>query len=441
MKKVVLVDGVRTPFMRAGTIPGLTATELGVVPPKALIERYPDIPKSVDYVIGANIGNQALHPDGSNMGRLLALRAGIPKSVGAWTVNINCATGLHAVADAAKTIALGTARSVLVVAVEVMADYPALYTRKQRNEFVKAFLIARKKQKPWVKFPQLAAQWVKIQALRHSPLWAIDLGLVDPTTKLRMDQSADLIAHRWNISRKEQDLFALESQRRASAAQKSGRLAEEIVPFKDIAFDNGIRHNQTLEQLARLKPQYPRGFTFNDETIPGTVTPGNSSQITDGACSLLLADEEFARSMGWPILARINPEQWAVAGCDPSTFGFAPSLAIKKLLDATGLSLSDLDLIESNEAFAAVVLAQMRGLSSKRYCEQIGIAEPLGDWELEKTNVNGGGVALGHPISASGARLTLTIAKELKRSQKERGLVTLCIGGGQGEALVLERGE
>ena len=412
MKKVVLVDGARTPFLKAGTVPGLTASELGIVPAMALIERYPAIPLVVDYVVGANIGNQVLHPDGSNLGRILAIRSGIPLKVGAWTVNVNCATGLHAVIDAAKTIATGSAQCVLVIAVEVMSDFSAVYSRNQRAEFIKLLHLLRKKQKSWQNVPAFLAQWLKVRFMLHNPLWMIDLGLVDPMTKLRMDRGADLLAESFHVSRKEQDLFALRSQKLAYEAQKSGRLAKEIVPFKDIADDNGIRPNQTLEQLSNLKPLYSGG----------TVTAGNSSPITDGACALLLSDEEFAKFMGWPVLAEMQADWWTLAGCNPKDFGYAPVFAVQKLLDNSRKQVSDFDFIETNEAFAAAVLAQMKAL----------------DLPEERTNVNGGAIAIGHPLSASGARLVLSCAKELQFSQKALGLVTLCIGGGQGEALILE---
>lgn len=412
MKKIVLVDGARTPFLKAGTIPGLTASELGVAPAKALIKRYPAIPLAVDYVIGANIGNQILHPDGSNLGRVLALRSGIPLNVGAWTVNVNCATGLHAVIDAAKTIATSSAKCVLVITAEVMSDFSAVYSRNQRAEFIKLLNLLRAKKKSLRSVPGFLAQWLKIQTMRHNPLWTIDLGLVDPMTKLRMDQGADLLAETHRVSREEQDLFALRSQRLAFAAQKSGRLAKEIVPFRDLAEDNGIRPNQNLEQLSNLKPLHPGG----------TVTAGNSSQLTDGACALLVADEEFAKFMGWPILTKIRADWWALAGCDPKAFGYAPVFAIQKLLDISRKQISDFDFIETNEAFAAVALTQMKAL----------------DLPEERTNVNGGAIAIGHPLSASGARLVLSCAKELQLSQKALGLVTLCIGGGQGEAIILE---
>lgn len=436
MKNAVLVDGVRTPFLRAGTIPNLTATELGSVPIHALLQRYPDAPKVIDFVIGANVGNQILHPDGSNIARILAMACGLPRHIGAWTVNVNCATGLHAVIDAAKTIAVGSAKCVLVAAVEVMSDYPAVYSRRQRAEFyrMQTMLAARKKQKGTGKLGTTAALGARATSMRfmpHKPLWLIDLGLVDPMTNLRMDQSADLIAKEWDVSRKEQDLFALESQRRASAAQASGRMTHEIIPYGKFSNDNGVRHDQTLAQLAHIRPRYSGG----------TVTPGNSSQITDGAAALLVAEEDFAKVQGWPVLAKLHADWWTLMGCDPRYFGYAPAIAIKTLMDARGMRLSDLDLIETNEAFAAVVLAQARALTSPRYCDLLGMGKPLGDsFYFERTNVNGGAIALGHPISVSGARLLLTCAKELKIRQKELGLVTLCIGGGQGEAMIIERG-
>ena len=433
MHSAIIVDGVRTPFFKAGTLPNLNAVTLALTPIRELQRRYPDFEKKLDLVIGSNIGNQLLPPDGSNFARVILLNAGFPHHIGAWTVNINCASGLHAILDAVKQVELGLANFILVIATEVMSDYAAVYSREQRTIFTEAFGAAKSKSAWWKKYPKLLKLWAKIQLMRHDPKWMIELGLTDPTINLRMDKVTEKIAAEWQISRYEQDLFALESQRRASAAKKAGRLAEEIVDFGlpgqgNFKDDNGIRDDQTLEKLARLRPIQTNG----------TVTPGNSSQVTDGAVAILVANEEFARGNDLPILAGMKSHFSAVAGCDPERMGLGPVSAIKKLLNRTGLKLSNVSLIETNEAFAAVVLAQSKALASQKYCSEFGLGTAAESLAFERTNVNGGAIAIGHPVSASGGRLVLTCAKELRRRNENLGLVTLCIGGGQGEVAVIE---
>lgn len=415
MTKAVIVDGCRTPFLKVGTIKNLSAVEMALAPVKHLQKKYGDLFKLLDRVIGANIGNQIMHPDGSNLARVIQLNANIPQHIGAYTININCASGLMAVIEAVKEIELGLADAVLVVAVEVMSDYVAVYPRQQRAQFAKLYEVSRKKAPMWRRLLSLIKEWVKMKMMPHKPEWAINLGLTDPVVKLRMDQIADKIAKEYNISREEQDLFALESQRRAKRATQSGRFKEEIVPL--LRDDNGIRFDQNLEMLARLKPRYEGG----------TATPGNSSQISDGAVALILASEEFAAKYGLPKLATMSSKKTAVAGCDPAMMGLGPVKAIQQILNKNDMRISDIDLLETNEAFASVVLAQLKDL------KQMGL-------DVSRVNVNGGAIALGHPISASGARLVLTCAKELEYRKATTGLVTLCVGGGQGVAALLERG-
>lgn len=429
MHKAVIVDGARTPFLKAGTIPNLTATTLGATLIREFMKRYPGIKNELNYVIGANIGGQFLPPDGSNFARVALLNAGLPKQIGAWTVNVNCASGLHAVLDAVCRIEVGDAKCVLVIGAEVMSDYHALYPREQRGVFAELDRISRSKESMRTKLPKLAKIFAKKIAMPHNPRWMLEVGLTDPFIKMKMDLVAEEIAAEWGIARKEQDQFALESQRRASRARAAGRFAQEIIPFEGFSHDNGIRDGQTIEQLARLKPTYPGG----------TITPGNSSQISDGAAVILIAEEEFAKSFGLPTLARMSMRHSALVGCEPNRMGLGPVAAIKEVLDRTPYTLSDFDIIEDNEAFATVVLAQAKAFASQKYCGRFGLEKAPGKLDFERVNVNGGAIALGHPLAASGTRLVLTCAKELALRDKNLGLVTLCIGGGQGEAAVIER--
>ncbi len=421
MPSAVIIDGLGTPFLKAGTIPNLTASEMALTPVKALFERYPKLQESCDCVVGANIGNQMQHPDGSNLARVILLRAGLDPRIPAWTVNINCGSGLHAVLDAVKNVELGQYKCVLVVASEVMSDYAAVYPREQRSQFARLYEASRKKAPMWRKLLSLAKEWAKLKLMPHDPEWTLRVGLTDPVCKLGMDEIADKIAEEYKISREEQDLFAWESQRRAKAATLSGRFKHEIVPFHGIDQDNGIRMDSNLTALSKLRPLHKGG----------TVTPGNSSQITDGAVALMVASEDFAKRKDWPVLAKMDSKFSAIGGCVPERMGLGPVVAIKKIFSSDWCTLDDFDVIETNEAFAAVVLAQQKEFELVKH--NFGRLSP------EKVNRNGGAIALGHPISASGARLVLTCAKELELTGATIGLVTLCVGGGQGVAACLER--
>lgn len=412
MERAVLVDGCRTPFLKAGTIKNLRAADMAAVPVNCLKERYKQVFNLLDRVIGANIGNQILPPDGSNLTRVIQLKCGIPETVGAYTVNINCGSGLMAVIEAVKEIELGMSECVLVVATEVMSDYLAVYSRKQREVFANLNAASREKS-AWNRIPKLIKFLVKRLMMRHKPEWVIKLGLTDPMLGSGMDKIANQIAKQYGISREEQDLFALESQRRAKAATLSGCLKREITPFDNLDTDNGIRFNQNLSALAKLPP------TQKD----GTITPGNASQVTDGAVAMLLVSDTFAKRYELPRLAEMSSKKTAIVGCSPAMMGIGPVGAVKQLLSRNEMNLSDIDVFESNEAFASVVLAQAKDLGL----------------DMNRVNVNGGAIALGHPISASGARLVLTCAKELEHRNAKTGLVTLCVGGGQGVAALLER--
>jgi acetyl-CoA C-acetyltransferase/acetyl-CoA acyltransferase len=268
------------------------------------------------------------------------------------------------------------------------------------------------------------------------PVIGLLVGLTDHYSGLNMGETAEVLAREFRISREAQDDFALQSHRRASEAQKGGRFAAEIVPvplpprYESLAFeDAGIRHEQSLAALSRLGPVFDKRF--------GTVTAGNSSQITDGAGALILASEAEARRRSLPILGWIRA--WAFAGCDPARMGLGPAYATARLFAETGVSLGDIGLVEMNEAFAAQVIANEIAFASPSFARELGRSAPLGTLDRERLNVNGGAIALGHPVGATGARLVQTILLEMLRRDVELGLVTLCIGGGQGAAMLLER--
>ncbi|GIW82275.1 MAG: acetyl-CoA acetyltransferase [Gemmatales bacterium] len=422
MLDIAILEGARTPFAKAfGVLADTPAQELGKYAAVAALERAEVKPDQIDQVV---FGNVASPPEAANVSRVIALMSGIPQSKPAHTVHRNCASGMEAIASAAQLIRLNEAETVLAGGVESMSRIPLLYSEEATRRFLE---LARSK-----------TMWQRLKALlkfrlRHfKPIPAIQLGLTDPVSGLMMGGTAEVLAADFDITREEQDRFALESHRRATEAQKRCVLSEEIVPVTAhgdvIKEDVGPRANQTLEALARLKPYFKEG---------GTVTVGNSCSITDGAVALVLMPGEKARAEGREPLGYIRA--YASAGCEPERMGLGPVFATHKLLKQTGLGLKDIDLIELNEAFAAQVLACEKAFASDSFCQQHFSTGAIGELDRAILNVNGGAIALGHPVGATGARLVLTLLKEMKRRNLKRGLATLCVGGGQGEAMLLER--
>lgn len=407
-ERLVIVEGVRTPFCKAGTdLAALGADELGRVAVSALLTRTALDSAMVDEVIFGCVAQPA---DAANLARIIALRAGIPQSVPAVTVHRNCASGFEAITQAWEKMCAGHGSVFVVGGAESMSNVPLLFPRSAAAKFAR---LARAK---------TAGQRVKAMAafrpVDFKPRNGLMLGLTDPVCGLNMGETAELLAREFQISREAQDEFALQSHRRATAARD--RLAEEICPVFQpgkaaaILCDNGIRENQTPEALAQLKPIFDRRY--------GSVTAGNASQVTDGAVALLVMSESRAKKLGFQPLGALTG--YAYAGCDPKRMGLGPVYAIAAAEKATKLSLAEADLIEINEAFAAQILA---------------VIKSLGEVPAEKLNVNGGAIALGHPVGATGARLVLTALKELRRRKGRRALVSACVGGGQGAALWLER--
>jgi acetyl-CoA acetyltransferase family protein len=400
--ELVIVDGVRTPFCKMGTdLASLTADDLGRVAVQALLARTGLDPGVVDEVIFGCVGQP---PDAMNVARVIALRAGIPESVPAVTVHRNCASGFESVTTAAERMAAGRGSVFIVGGTESMSQIPLLFSESAARKFAK---LSRAKS-PMQKLGMMGA----MRPNDFAPRAGLRLGLSDPVSGMNMGETAELLARERGISRKQQDEFALRSHQRAAAAR--GKIVDEICPVyvsgKAVTQDNGVRDEQTMEQLAKLRPAF--------DSMVGTVTPGNSSQITDGAVALLVMTAARARELGFKPLGRV--ESYAYTGCDPARMGLGPVSAIRK----TGRPLAEADLIEINEAFAAQVMA---------------VLGELGDISMEKLNVNGGAIALGHPVGATGSRLILTALKELQRRDAHKALVSLCVGGGQGGAIWLGR--
>ncbi len=426
MRDVVLMDGFRTPFAKAGTALASTpARELGRIAVSELLARHGVNPEEIDEVI---LGNVAQPSDSTNIARVVALLAGIPESAPAVTVQRNCASGMEAIALAHDRIAAGHAELIVAGGTESMSQIPLYVSERMTRTFER---LSRAKS---VGARVAAIAGVRIKDLQ--PRIAILEGLTDPVSGLNMGETAEVLAKEFAISREAQDDFALQSHRRAVAAMDSGRFAEEIVPVfappyrEAVLEDVGPRRNQSLEALAKLKPYFDRRN--------GTVTPGNSCGITDGAAAILVASAEKARSLGLKPVGRIRGT--AFVGLDPVRMGLGPTHATPVALRRAGARFSEIGLIEINEAFAAQVIANEIAMASAKYCrEKLGLDGPIGEIDRSLLNVNGGAIALGHPVGVSGTRLVLTLLREMRRRDVPLGLATLCVGGGQGGAMVLER--
>lgn len=423
--RLVIVDGVRTPFCKAGTdLARLDAVELGRIAVTNLLQRTSLNPAIIDEVIFGCVSQPA---DAANIARVIALRSGIPERVPAVSVHRNCASGIESLTMAYEKMCAGRGGIFIVGGTESMSQMPLLFSQRAANKFAK---LTRAKS-----LAQKLGALAAFGPRDFQPRIGLQLGLTDPVCGLNMGETAELLAREFHISREEQDTFALLSHQRAIAARK--KLAEEICPVvgggylkSGITSDNGPRENQSFAALAKLHPVFDKSF--------GTVTAGNSSQITDGAVALLVMEVERAGGLGLvPIGALVD---YAVVGCEPKRMGLGPVFAMEQLRERTGLSPKDADLIEINEAFAAQSLAVLQCAESMEFARKnFDTPAPLGTIPRDKLNVNGGAIALGHPVGATGTRLILTSLKELQRRNARRALVSLCVGGGQGTALWLER--
>jgi acetyl-CoA acetyltransferase family protein len=421
---VVIVDGIRTPFCRAwGALEDVPADDLARLAIAEAMARVDLDPGVVDEVV---VGNIAQPAETTTLARVAALRAGVPRRVPAVTVNRNCGSGIEAIATAWHRIESGLADVVVAAGVESMSRIPF----QLGQGFTRRVMGLRKARTPWKRARALAG----FSRRDLTPRSALEVGLRDAISGLNMGETAEVLARRFAIPREEQDAYALESHRRAVAGRE--RLREEIMPVfpppahAPVLDDIGPREDQSMEALARLRPAFDRRW--------GTVTAGNSCMLTDGAAAVIVASEDRARALGMPYLGRIR--SWAFAGLDPEMMGLGPVHATHLALRRAGLDLADLQLFEINEAFAVQVLAVQRAFASAAFGrEMLGLDGALGVIDPALLNVNGGAIALGHPVGCSGVRLALTLLKEMARRDLTRGLAALCIGGGQGAALVLER--
>ena len=423
-RPVYLVDGLRTPQLKARGLPGpFRASDLAVAAGRALLLRQPFAAPDLDEVI---LGCVAPGPDEANIARLVALRLGCGPAVPAWTVQRNCASGMQALDDAAKDIALGRADLVLAGGTEAMSHHPVLL----RPEAV-AWLAGLNRTRT------LGERLRAVGRLRPAhlrPVFALAQGLTDPVVGLTMGQTAEEVATRFGIGRAAMDAFALASHRRLARARDAGLLEDELTPLyaegRCITHDEGLRPDTNLEQLARLKPVF-------DPPL-GRVTAGNSAQVSDGAALVLLASAEAVQRLGLRPRAHLLDVAWA--GLDPAQMGLGPAYAIAALLARRDWDSDAIDQWEINEAFAAQVLACLQALTDPAFCRaELKRDQPFAPIDPERLNRDGGGIALGHPVGTSGARIVWHLVRTLETSGGRRGIASLCIGGGQGGALLIER--
>jgi len=427
-KPIYIVDGARSPFLKAKNRPGVfSAGDLATQAGRALLARQRFEPTELDEVI---LGCAAPSVDEVNIGRVVALRMGCGQKVPGWTVMRNCASGMQALDSGINNILAERSELVLAGGVDALSRAPLLYADAMVNWF--ADMAAAKSA------GQKAALFARLplKALL-APVIGIMKGLTDPMVGLLMGQTAENLAYRFGITREQMDEYSVRSHQRVAAAQDAGYLAAgggELEALYDregntYTLDDGVRRDASLERLAKLKPFFDRKY--------GNVTPGNSSQITDGAAWLILASEDAVRRHGLEPAGRIVDSEWA--GLDPAQMGLGPVHAATPILKRHGLALNDLDYWEINEAFAAQVLACLAAWQDAAYCrDALGLPGALGELDTAKLNVDGGAVAVGHPVGASGARIVLHLLRTLERNKAKRGIAAICIGGGLGGAMLVE---
>lgn len=426
-RKVYVVDGTRTPFLKArGDIGPFSAADLAVAAGRTLFTRSPVAPDMIDEAI---VGCVIAAPDEANIARSITLRLGCGKKVPAFTVQRNCASGLQALASAHERISLGYSDIILAGGTEAMSRSPIQWNAAMVG-WLSQVMRAR----------SLPARVGAIARLRPSylkPIFTLLLGLSDPLVKLSMGQTAEIVAKRFGITREQMDAYAFSSHKRLAATFDDGRMDEEVVHLFDsrgnsYTEDNGMRRDTDMEKLAKLRPVFDRKY--------GLVTSGNSSQITDGAAMLLLASDKSVEKYDLPVLGELVDHEWA--GVDPRQMGLGPVHAVAGLLKRQKVSMKDIDHMELNEAFAAQVLGCQAAWDSAEYCKtELGMSQPIGAIDSAKLNPDGGAISCGHPVGASGARLVLHALLALKRNGGGQGIATLCIGGGQGGAMLVRVGE
>lgn len=420
---VYVVDGMRTPFLKATERSAFSAADLAVQAGRALLAKMPFAPTDIGEVV---VGCAMPSEDEANIGRIIGLRLGCGKHVPGWTVMRNCASGMQALDSAIKDIQLGRHELVLAGGTEAMSRAPLIY----RPKAVQWFMAMNKARS----IPQKLQAVAKFRPHYFAPIIALLRGLTDPVVGVNMGQTAEIIAHQFGITRQEMDEFALRSQQRLAQAQDEHHFSE-IAPLYDhkgnvFLEDNGVRRDTSLEKLGKLRPVFDRKF--------GMVTAANSSQVTDGAAMLMLASEAAVKKHKLNVLGVIKDVHWAALA--PEVMGLGPVMASAPLMQKHKLSMKDINYWEINEAFAAQVIGCLRAFADDEFCQQhLGLKSAMGELDESRLNVDGGAIGVGHPIGATGARIVLHLLEVLKRTDSKRGIASLCIGGGQGGAVLVER--
>lgn len=422
-RRVAIVAGVRTPFARANSaLKDLTAIDLGRAAVAELMQRSELDGALVDMLVFGTVVQSVVAP---NIAREVSLLPHFPKTLQAYTVGRACASANQAITDAADQIALGHAHIAVAGGAESLTQVPILHSRGMSD-----VLVAASKAKS---MSQRLAIFAKLRPKDFVP---ITPAIAEPSTGETMGQSADKMAKLNGISREAQDRYALGSHQKAAAGTADGRLTDEIVAiatppaFEMLASDNGIRRDTTYEALAALKPAFDRQY--------GSVTAGNASPLSDGGAAVLLMSEARALALGYTPMAFIK--SYAYAAVDPSEQLLqAPVLAVPVALQRAGLTLTDIDLVEMHEAFASQVLSNIQGLASKTWAARAGFSQATGDIDLNRLNVMGGSLSIGHPFGATGARVLTTLCNELARRGGQFGMLSVCAAGGMGHAMIVER--
>jgi acetyl-CoA acyltransferase len=422
-RRVAIVAGCRTPFCRAGTVlKDIPAADLAKAAAVELVHRANLDGSVVDEMYFGQVVASPLVP---NIAREVSLLPQFPRSIPAASVNRACASANSAISQGADQISRGHADVVIAGGAESLSHIPILHSDRFSETLV-----------GFSKAKSVSQRLKLVAGIRPKDFVPVSPAIAEPSTGESMGQSAEKMAKENGISRDAQDLFALRSHRMAAAGTEDGRLTAEIVPVfpkgdeKFVARDNGIRTDTSAEQMAKLKPAFDRKY--------GTVTAANASPLTDGASAVLLMAEETAKALGYEPLAFIR--SYAVAALDPGEqLLMGPAFAVPKALDRAGIKWRELGLVEMHEAFAAQVLSNIQAFESQQWAEErLGRTEPVGQVDWDTLNVMGGSIAIGHPFGATGGRITITLANEMKRRRVEFGLISVCAQGGMGFAMVLE---
>jgi acetyl-CoA acetyltransferase family protein len=425
-ERIAILSGLRTPMAKAGgKFKELQADTLGARLIRELMLSSQIDFDEVDEVIIGNV-SQPVHA--ANIARVISLRAGFRESTPAMTVNRNCSSGMQSITSAADKIHANKGKIYLCGGVESMSNIPFIYNKNMTSLFVKL-----SKSKTYL---DRVRTILGFRPTYLKPIIGLMSGLTDPVSGLMMGSTAEILVRDFGITRAEQDEYSINSHEKALRAKKSGRFEQESTPLvydevkgKFLDYDDSIREKLTLEKLSKLRPFFDRKN--------GTVTAANSSQVTDAAAAVILMSESEAKKRGLKPLGFLR--EYSYQGLEPNRMGLGPVFATHDLLLKTGLSMKDIDLIEINEAFASQVLACQKAFASKAFAKtHFADDEAVGEINSDILNVNGGSIALGHPVGMTGTRLVITLLNELKNRGLQRGLATLCIGGGQGAALLLE---